>query len=147
MRPGFNPWVGKIPWRRERLPILIFWLENPMDCILHGVIKSQSQTWLSHFHFYLIISVQTQVLSQEQDELTDSKPWTIQPENHQPDTFWFPKLQLLLFFPSKRTLIQRPSWIGSEVCLQLHRLVLSNKHCTFVHHSLVSVDWLCCSSG
>ena len=19
-RPGFNPWVGKIPWRRERLP-------------------------------------------------------------------------------------------------------------------------------
>ena len=20
-RPGFDPWVGKIPWRRERLPI------------------------------------------------------------------------------------------------------------------------------
>jgi len=19
-RPGFDPWVGKIPWRRERLP-------------------------------------------------------------------------------------------------------------------------------
>ena len=24
-RPGFNPWVGKIPWRRERLPTLVFW--------------------------------------------------------------------------------------------------------------------------
>ena len=24
-RPGFNPWVGKIPWRRERLPTPIFW--------------------------------------------------------------------------------------------------------------------------
>ena len=24
-RPGFDPWVGKIPWRRERLPIPAFW--------------------------------------------------------------------------------------------------------------------------
>ena len=24
-RPGFDPWVRKIPWRRERLPIPIFW--------------------------------------------------------------------------------------------------------------------------
>ena len=24
-RPGFDPWVGKIPWRRERLPSPIFW--------------------------------------------------------------------------------------------------------------------------
>ena len=24
-RPGFDPWVGKIPWRRERLPIPVFW--------------------------------------------------------------------------------------------------------------------------
>ena len=23
--PGFDPWVGKIPWRRERLPIPGFW--------------------------------------------------------------------------------------------------------------------------
>ena len=22
---GFNPWVGKIPWRRERLPPPVFW--------------------------------------------------------------------------------------------------------------------------
>ena len=23
--PGSVPWVGKIPWRRERLPTLVFW--------------------------------------------------------------------------------------------------------------------------
>ena len=23
--PGFDPRVGKIPWRRERLPTLVFW--------------------------------------------------------------------------------------------------------------------------
>ena len=24
--PGFDPWVGQIPWRRERLPTPVFWL-------------------------------------------------------------------------------------------------------------------------
>jgi len=24
-RPGFDSWVGKIPWRRERLPMPVFW--------------------------------------------------------------------------------------------------------------------------
>ena len=23
---GFNPWIGKIPWRRERLTTPVFWL-------------------------------------------------------------------------------------------------------------------------
>ena len=30
-RPGFDPWVGKIPWRREWLPGQYSCLENPMD--------------------------------------------------------------------------------------------------------------------
>ena len=25
MRLGFDPWVGKIPWRRQRLPTSVFW--------------------------------------------------------------------------------------------------------------------------
>ena len=25
MRPGSDPWIGKIPWRRERLPTPVFW--------------------------------------------------------------------------------------------------------------------------
>ena len=24
-KPGFDPWVGKIPWRREGLPTPVFW--------------------------------------------------------------------------------------------------------------------------
>ena len=24
-RPGFNPWFGKIPWRKEWLPTPVFW--------------------------------------------------------------------------------------------------------------------------
>ena len=32
-RPGFDPWVGKIPWRREKL-LQYSGLEISMDC--HG---------------------------------------------------------------------------------------------------------------
>ena len=35
-------WVGKIPWRRERLPTPVFWPGESTDCIDHGVIKSQT---------------------------------------------------------------------------------------------------------
>ena len=38
-RPGFDPWVGKILWRRERLPNPVFWpgefhrlLHSPWGC-------------------------------------------------------------------------------------------------------------------
>ena len=37
-RPGFDPWVGKIPWRKERLPTPVFWpgefhgLQIPWGC-------------------------------------------------------------------------------------------------------------------
>ena len=48
-RPGFDPWVGKIPWRKERLPTPVFWSENSMDCVVCGVAKSQTR--LSDFHF------------------------------------------------------------------------------------------------
>ena len=32
-RPGFDPWVGKILWRRERLPTPVFW---PGECFFQG---------------------------------------------------------------------------------------------------------------
>ena len=41
-RPGFSPWVGKIPWRRERLPTPVFWPGEVMDCIVQGVAKSRT---------------------------------------------------------------------------------------------------------
>ena len=38
--PGFDPWVGKIPWRREGYPLQYSGLENSMDCRVHGVTKT-----------------------------------------------------------------------------------------------------------
>ena len=38
-------WVGKIPWRRERLLLITlqyYGLENSMDCIDHGVNKESN---------------------------------------------------------------------------------------------------------
>ena len=49
-RHGFDPWVGKIPWRRTWQPTPVFWriLENSMDrgawrATVHGAAKSQTQ--------------------------------------------------------------------------------------------------------
>ena len=36
-RPGFNSWVGKIPWQRERLPTPVFWPEE-----FHGLYSPWS---------------------------------------------------------------------------------------------------------
>ena len=35
-RPGFNPWLGKIPWRRKRLPTPVFWL-GEFHGLDHGI--------------------------------------------------------------------------------------------------------------
>ena len=45
-RPRFNPWVGKIPWRRQGNPLQYSYLENPMDrggrlATVHGVTESR----------------------------------------------------------------------------------------------------------
>ena len=31
----WETWVGKIPWRRKRLPTLVFWPGKSMDCTVH----------------------------------------------------------------------------------------------------------------
>ena len=44
---GFDPWAGKIPWRKKWQLTLLFFLGNPMDrvwwAIVHGVTKSQTR--------------------------------------------------------------------------------------------------------
>ena len=42
-RHGFNPWVGKIPWKKDDYLLQYSGLENSMDCIVHGVAKSRTQ--------------------------------------------------------------------------------------------------------
>ena len=51
-RPGFNCWVGNIPWTGNDYPLQYSGLENSMDYIVHGVTKSRML--LSHFHFHWI---------------------------------------------------------------------------------------------
>ena len=53
-RPGLDPWVGKIPWRREWLPTLYSCLENHMDrgawrAAVHGVAKSRTGGYAFYF--------------------------------------------------------------------------------------------------
>ena len=47
-RRGFNPWVGKIPWRRawQLAPVILAWripwTEEPGGATVHRVTKSQT---------------------------------------------------------------------------------------------------------
>ena len=48
VRCRFDPWVGKILWRREWQPLQYSCLDNPTDrgawwAVVHGVTKSQTQ--------------------------------------------------------------------------------------------------------
>ena len=50
-RPGLDPWVGKIPWRRERLPTPVFWsgefcgLYSPWGCKELDMIVTFTFCW------------------------------------------------------------------------------------------------------
>ena len=72
-RPRFDPWVGKIPWRREQLFTPVFWPGEFLGLYIHGVTKSQTR--LSHFPFH----------------------------SAQEKTYVTPSLQLSNNFPSKNT--------------------------------------------
>ena len=87
-RPGFNPWVKKIPWRRkwQPTPVFLAW-GNPMDrgawlATVHVVAKSQ--TWLSLTYKQtdmvwgagLMLSWNSNTLATWCEELTHLKrPW------------------------------------------------------------------------
>ena len=52
-RRGFNPWVGKIPWRRAWQPLQCSNLENPLDkgtwqATVHGVTESDMTEATQH---------------------------------------------------------------------------------------------------
>ena len=47
-RPRFDPWVGKIPWRREWQPTPVFLPgevhgQRSLTATVHGVAKSRTQ--------------------------------------------------------------------------------------------------------
>ena len=48
-RPGLDPWVGKIPRRRERLPTPVFWSGE-----FHGLYSPGGRKELDfHFHYFI----------------------------------------------------------------------------------------------
>ena len=56
-RPRFDPWVGKIPWRRKWLPVPVFLPgkshgQSSWWATVHGVTKSRTR--LSNWHFSFI---------------------------------------------------------------------------------------------
>ena len=50
-RPGFDPWVGKILWRRERLPTPVFWPGKFYKLYSPPVAKNWTRLSDFHFHF------------------------------------------------------------------------------------------------
>ena len=52
---GLVPGSGRSPSQEKDYPLQYSSLENSMDCIVHGVAKSQTQ--LSDFHFKVTTSV------------------------------------------------------------------------------------------
>ena len=83
-RPGFDPWVGKIPWRRERVPIPVFWpgefhgLYSPCGCRESYTTEQLSFSFLKPFSRPLWSSCpwspQTQSIG---------NCWTFTPTSHQ----------------------------------------------------------------
>ena len=54
-RPRFNPWVGKIPWRRKRLPTPVFWPGEFHDlCSPWGCKESDTTEQFSPLLYYTI---------------------------------------------------------------------------------------------
>ena len=49
---GSIPWLGRSPGEGKGYPLQYSGLENSMDCIVHGVTKSQTRQ--REFHFYLL---------------------------------------------------------------------------------------------
>ena len=48
---GFDPWVRKIPWKRERLPTPVFWPRELHGLyIVHGAAESDMTEQLSLFN-------------------------------------------------------------------------------------------------
>ena len=49
---GSTPGLGRSPGERNGYPLQYYGLENSMDCIIHGVAKSQTRLGNFHFHIF-----------------------------------------------------------------------------------------------
>ena len=69
-RAGFDPWVGNIPWRRERLPTIEFWpgefhgLYSPWGCKEWDMAELLSLSRLTELFSFLYLSNLKRILRQ-----------------------------------------------------------------------------------
>ena len=54
---GSIPRLGKSPGEGKGYPLQYSGVENSMDCIVHGVTKSQTGLSNFHFHFQKLVSL------------------------------------------------------------------------------------------
>ena len=112
-RPGFDPWVRKIPWRRKWLPTLVF-----LPGEFHGQrsqapmvpMGQQSQTRPSDYHFQFT-HLQPNAAT---DRTGDTSPW---PRGWGPLLYWansmLLELTLFLNLPLQAMLL----WTSLCICL------------------------------
>ena len=65
-RPGFDPWVRKIPWRREWLPTPVYLLENSVDI---GPCVGLEFMGLQRIGHYLRYADDTTLMAKSEGEL------------------------------------------------------------------------------
>ena len=67
MWEGSIPGLGRFPGEGKGYPFQYSGLEHSMDCIVHGVTKSQTQLSDFHFHF-LFVEKTIQILNTLKDK-------------------------------------------------------------------------------
>ena len=76
--PGFDPWVGRIPWRRESLPTPVFWpgefhgMYSPWGCKESDTTKQLSLSYIQS----ILIESPVPIHSVVSDSVT---LWTVSP--------------------------------------------------------------------
>ena len=87
-RPGFDPWVGKIPWRRAWQPTPVFlpggspWTEEPtVHRLYYGAAESDTNDWLSTQKIQILISVVFCGSSGMKVKWVEKKRWNEHTEN------------------------------------------------------------------
>ena len=119
---GLIPALGRSPGEGKGYPLQYFGLENSMDCIVHGVIKSQ--TWLSDYKNYTY----TNYSSPEEEIIISALCW-IRKGWH---LSWILKNKYKFFFKCKRRGRRGISGRGNSMNICY---ILFNKH-------LLSVDYV-----
>ena len=94
-RPGFDLGLGRSPGEGEGYPLQYSGMENSMDCIIHGVAKSQTQ--LSDFNLEYS---QSCTLNLQSNFRTVSLPQrkSVPNSSHSSTPLFLSPLQLLIYF-------------------------------------------------